>query len=53
MKFLHLLRSEPTSIVKLLAAELGGPQIALYQGAVDYDRRVAEIFAADRVVCWW
>ncbi len=54
MKFLHILRSEPDAITTQLIAQLpGGTVIALYKGAVDYDRLVAEIFAADRVVCWW
>ena len=54
MKFLHILRSEPDALTKRLIAQLpNGTVIALYQGAVDYDRLVAEIFQNDRVVCWW
>lgn len=53
MKFLHILRSEPGPIAKLLIAQMPGTTIALNQDAVDYDRLVAEIFQADKVICWW
>ena len=53
MKFLHILRSGPDAIAKLLIAKLPGTILALDQGAVDYDRLVAEIFQADKVICWW
>jgi len=57
MKRLHILRSEPGKLVRLLIEKLPrGPddrQIPLYQGPVDYDRLVQEIFQSDRVICWW
>ncbi|MGE5047341.1 MAG: hypothetical protein ACM3PC_02135 [Deltaproteobacteria bacterium] len=53
MKFLHILRSETGAIAKLLIAKMPGTTIALNQGAVDYDRLVAEIFQAEKVICWW
>jgi hypothetical protein len=53
MKFLHILRSEPAAIAKLLIPGMPGTTIALHHGAVDYDRLVAEIFQADKVICWW
>jgi hypothetical protein len=53
MKFLHILRSQPCEITRRLIQETPGTCLALDQGAVDYDRLVAEIFGADRVICWW
>ena len=57
MKRLHIIRSEPGELVRLLLKKLPhGPddrEIALYQGKVDYDRLVQEIFQSDRVICWW
>ncbi len=57
MKILHVLRSEPDDMVRLFIKETGAgeeiEEVALYQGAVDYDRLVKEIFESDRVISWW
>ncbi len=55
MKILHIYRSAPVTLVQVLVSRLpkGGSEIKLYEGAVDYDRLVAEIFSSDRVICWW
>jgi hypothetical protein len=57
MKLLHILRSEPSDLVRLLVARMSqgasGREVALYKGPVDYDRLVADIFQNDMVICWW
>jgi hypothetical protein len=57
MTFLHILRSEPIAQVKLfikgLASAGAAKEVPLYQGTVNYDQLVKEIFQADRVICWW
>jgi hypothetical protein len=57
MKILHILRSEPSELVRRLIAGMSrgesGREIPLHRGAVDYDQLVREIFQSDRVICWW
>jgi hypothetical protein len=57
MTILHILRSEPSELVRRLIQGMsrghGSQEVPLYQGSVDYDRLVKDIFQADRVVCWW
>jgi hypothetical protein len=57
MKLLHILRSEPNDLVRLLVARMSqgasGREVPLYKGPVDYDRLVADIFESDMVICWW
>lgn len=57
MKTLHILRSEPDDVSRLLIGGLtrngDGKQVPLYDGPVDYARLVEDIFAHDRVICWW
>lgn len=57
MKFLHILRSEPDDVSRLLIQGLSnggaGKEVHLYDGPVDYARLVDDIFASDRVICWW
>ncbi len=54
MKVLHIFRSRPVELVKQLVAKFpGSTQVALYEGAIDYDKLVAEIFKSDKVICWW
>jgi hypothetical protein len=57
MKLLHILRSRPDDLVQLLVRRMseGQPrtEVPLYEGRVDYDRLVQQIFEADKVVCWW
>lgn len=57
MRVLHILRSEPTELVRaLIRGSFAGfevEQVRLDEGDVDYDKLVQSIFASERVVCWW
>jgi hypothetical protein len=57
MRILHLLRTEPcTTVVKLIECFSDEEENAvepLYQGDVDWERLVDDIFSYDRVICWW
>jgi hypothetical protein len=57
MKTLHILRSEPDDVSRTLIQGLskdgGAREVRLYAGPVDYARLVDDIFASDRVICWW
>ncbi len=58
MKLLHIFRSEPGDLVRQFIAGMaqGGDtqkEVRLQTGRVDYDQLVKDIFASDRIVCWW
>jgi hypothetical protein len=57
MNILHILRSEPDdlsrSLIEGLSRDARGKEVHLYDGPVDYPRLVEDIFASDRVICWW
>jgi len=57
MKMLNIVRSEPDDAVKTFIESFSqGAEdkvIALYKGDVDWSGLVDEIFAHDRVICWW
>jgi hypothetical protein len=57
MKILHILRSKPDDVVKKLMEEVSrreqSKEVPLYEGDVDYDRLVKEIFESDQVISWW
>jgi len=57
MKTLHLLRSEPDTLVRMLIDEGfrqdDNLEVPLYEGQPDYDELVRELFARDRVISWW
>lgn len=57
MKILHVLKSEPDETTKKLMAPLSAgnevQQFDMYQGDVDYDKLVEQVFANDKVICWW
>lgn len=57
MKLLHILRSEPDDLVRRfiqgMSRDRPSQEVRLYQGPVDYDRLVKDIFESDRVICWW
>lgn len=57
MKVLNLLRSEPDDMVaqcvEAFLEDDGSKKIALYEGNVDWSEVVDEIFAHDKVICWW
>ena len=57
MKVLHILKSEPGEPVErftnCLAEHHETSVVVLYEGAPDWEALVDEIFAHDRVICWW
>jgi len=57
MKVLNILRSEPDDMVaqwvEAFSKDEGAKKIALYEGDVDWPELVDEIFAHDKVICWW
>ncbi len=57
MKILHVLKSEPDGVIKrLIEPTAEGNEVdhfGLYQGDVDYDELVKQVFVHDKVVCWW
>ena len=57
MEQLHILRSEPDELVRRLVEALSrgkaAREVPLYDGRVDYDALVRDIFAAEKVICWW
>jgi hypothetical protein len=56
MKTLHILRSEPDALVRLLISGMKhgeNREVSLVRGPVDYARLVQEIFESDKVICWW
>jgi hypothetical protein len=61
-KVLHILKSEPDeTIAKVIEAQSVEGEVAvvsLYRdeisgNVVDWSRLVEDIFAYDRVICWW
>lgn len=57
MKTLHILRSNPDETVEKLIeslAETGEATVQpLFQDNIDWSRLVDDIFAHDKVICWW
>lgn len=56
MKVLHILRSEPDENVEQLKkpfARHEEKERVLYDGDIDWDGVVDDIFASDKVICWW
>ena len=57
MKVLNILRSEPDDMVaqcvETFSKDEGAKKIALYEGDVDWSALVDEIFAHDKIICWW
>ena len=57
MELLHILRSEPDELVRRLVDGLSrgksAREVRLDEGRGDYDKLVEEIFAAEKVICWW
>jgi hypothetical protein len=57
MKILHILRSEPDETVEKLSAALSRENTTtvtpLYQGDVDWEALVDDIYSHDKVICWW
>ncbi len=57
MKTLHLVRSEPDTLVRMLIDEGfrqdDNLEVPLYEGQPDYDKLIRDLFASDRVISWW
>jgi hypothetical protein len=57
MRILHILKSEPDeTIEKLIGYLTETDEITvqpLFQGNIDWIRLVDDIFAHDKVICWW
>lgn len=56
MKFLHIFRTAPDDLVRLFVRTLdqaGNREVDLNKGQIDYDQLVNDIFAAEKVICWW
>ncbi len=58
MKVLHLLRSKPDETVERLIEAMSDETtettvLPLFEGEIDWLRLVDDIFAHDKVVCWW
>jgi hypothetical protein len=61
-KILHILKCKPdASVAELIEASAGDDEVAvvsLYQDeisgtGVNWSRLVEDIFAYDRIICWW
>ena len=57
MKVLNILKSEPDETVEKLTKELSVTNetsvAVLYEGEVDWQALVDDIFSHDKVICWW
>jgi hypothetical protein len=57
MKVLQIFRTKPDDIVQnlseLVSMENDASAVLLYQGEVDWSKLVDEIFAHDKIICWW
>ncbi len=56
MSTLHVLRSEPDETTLTLIENISqeGPHFyRLYQGNIDWDDFVEQVFSSDKVICWW
>jgi hypothetical protein len=57
MKLLQITRSEPDELLRALIREISNDnesqEVSLYDGVVDYDRLIQDIFVSDQVICWW
>jgi hypothetical protein len=56
MQILHLLRTQPDETVASLKKSFSdqkGKTVVLYEGDVDWEALVDDIFAAKKVISWW
>ena len=56
MNVLHIFRSTPDENVEELKkpfAQYEEKERALYDSGIDWEGVVDDIFAADKVICWW
>lgn len=56
MKILHILKKAPDAstkrIIEIHAAGNQVKTVELYNGAVNYDALLADVFSHDKVICW-
>ncbi len=56
MKTLHVLRSAPdettNTLIKVLSGE-GAKTYKLYEGEVDWEDFIDQVFSHEKVICWW
>ena len=56
MKVLHIVKSEPDETVEQFQAVFTDHEVTtvrLFDGDIDWEQLVDEIFAHDKVICWW
>jgi len=56
MKVLHILKSEPDETVAGFLEAFSDQEVTtvrLYDGDVDWETLVEEIFSHDKIICWW
>ena len=56
MKILHVLRTQPDETVSFFKASLSGQEektVHLYEGVVDWEALIEDIFAAEKIISWW
>lgn len=57
MNVLHILKSEPDQLVQDLKEKICQTnqckELKVYSPDTDWNQVVDEIFAADKVICWW
>ena len=57
MKVLNIIRSKPDDMtskcIESFSEDDGARVISLYEKDVDWSGLVDEIFAHDKIVCWW
>lgn len=56
MRTLHILKTPPDETVEALRtpfADQPEKMVALYEGEVDWEALIDDIFAAETVICWW
>ena len=56
MKVLHVLKSEPDAMVESFMGAFSEDEVTtvpLYEGDVDWEALVDDIFSHDTIICWW
>ncbi|MGD9367820.1 MAG: hypothetical protein PVH87_19120 [Desulfobacteraceae bacterium] len=56
MQILHIMRTQPDETVATLKQSFEdheGKTVVLYEGEVDWDALVDDIFASQKVISWW
>jgi hypothetical protein len=56
MKVLHILKTEPNETVEGFMEAFTDDEVTtvpLYEGDVDWEALVDDIFSHDKIICWW